>query len=193
MFSLSILCNPRTQNKLRTCKKKYVANAFRGIFTKNSHTSKYFVSFGSHFLPFFVNLNLNPPFSDITWCSIWTHVSTCCTVLVEANELIRMFFVDSCDSMALTLQGQGCKYKILWRPNWLNRYEYCIWSIYSAFWSSHGGKSAARAFYNFLCVVFVFCLFCVHGKEGLYWLRPFLWKWPWMTTSKKPSIVIQRY
>ena len=43
-----------------------------------------------------------------------------------------------------------------------------------------------RAFYNFLCVVLGFlAFFCVHGKEGLYWLRPFLWKWPWMTTSKK--------
>ena len=140
MFSLSILCNPSTQNKLSTCKKKVRSKYISRNFYKKQSYIKIFRIFQKSLPSFFVFLNLNPPISDITWCSIWTHVSTCCTVLVEANELIRMFFVDSCDSMASTLQGQGCKYKIFWRPNWLNRYEYCIWSIYSAFWSSHGEK-----------------------------------------------------
>ena len=77
MFCLSILCNPSTQNKLSTCKKKYVANAFWGIFYKKQSYIKIFRIFRKSLPSFFVYLNLNPPFSDITWCSIWTHVSTC--------------------------------------------------------------------------------------------------------------------
>ena len=94
---------------------------------KHQNISYFFTSF------LFCSWTWNPPISDITWCSIWTHVSTC------TNELIRMFFVDSCDSMALTLQGQGCNTKYSEGLIGLTD-KYCIWSICSAFRSSHGEK-----------------------------------------------------